>query len=338
MSRENEIVDSEIEQQLSEDEGLFNAMAAGAVEEEELVVEEDTPVVEEVEDEQLEVEEDDPTNEQVEDVVDVEDTEQEDTPTDKSIEQLYTSEEIKGLLTTGDFTRIDTSRLSEEGKLVMKSMQAGLTPKLQEAAELRQQMKDLTATVKEALPKPQPKDIFEAYDQDSAGVMAFVNNKISELIAAGQKDSVEFSQIEETRNQLYRHQDTRPVEQSAPVVADPNATTANMLLKAIPTIDTKQLALKDYAIDVMGYTPEELEAATNLTSGASAVREIVRINNAYDKHMAPREAAAKQKQKKALKVEKSGGGFSKNETTTKDLITSAQKSGDWMDVFLALEE
>jgi hypothetical protein len=50
---------------------------------------------------------------------------------------IYTPDEIKAELRVhGDLARLDSSRLSEEGKLIQASMQSGLTPKLQKAAEI----------------------------------------------------------------------------------------------------------------------------------------------------------------------------------------------------------
>lgn len=48
----------------------------------------------------------------------------------------YTPEEIKAIAATGDFSKFDTSRLTPGEQAAMKSMQAGLTPKLQRAAEI----------------------------------------------------------------------------------------------------------------------------------------------------------------------------------------------------------
>lgn len=347
MSRRNDAIDSDIEQQLASDDALFARMSAG-VEDDEVPVQEEPveePKAEEVvpqADEPVvvdepEIDEGDPMNEQVYSDEDDEDVEEEvDTPPTPNVEKLYTPEEIKELLTEGDFSRIDTSRLSEEGKLVMKSMQSGLTPKLQEAAELRRQMEELSETVKNALPKPQPKDIFEAFDQDPKGVMTFVNNQIQERIAAG--DTVGVEQLRETRDQLRDYRDSQPPAVE-PVVAQ--STAAVELLAAIPDIKEKQHVLRDYALQVMGYTEAELVELTDLQRGEAAVRETIRINNAYERSQAPKRAAKKAVKKKPAKVEKTGGGFEQPETTNKDRIAQAKKSGskqDWLDVFYHMED
>jgi hypothetical protein len=57
---------------------------------------------------------------------------------------LYTPEEIESEIRVhGDLARLDSSRLSPEGKLIQASMQRGLTPKLQRAAEIEKNYQDL---------------------------------------------------------------------------------------------------------------------------------------------------------------------------------------------------
>lgn len=355
MSRQDEVIDSAIEQQLSSDDELFNMMAQGVDDGEEAEAPE--PQVEQPKQKpkpqsQPEQEEDLPTNEpddddyEVEEEEEVEDeeyeVEEDDTPPQKSRPtKLYTPQEIKELLADGDFSKVDTSRLSEEGKLVMKSMQAGLTPKLQEAAELRKALQALDEKVEKALPKPPPKDIYEAYDQDPDGVMSYIEKQID--VAIDNQDKVSLDKLREARERIRIHASKpKPVEDNTNKVA----IAATELLRAIPDIEDKQNDLKKYALEVMGYDPEELIAATDISiRGEAAVKEILRINRAYDKYQAPRKAQAKAKRKKPTQVEKTGGGFdSQKESTMSDMVREAAKkakSGDgnaFFDVFLAMEE
>lgn len=350
MSRRDGAIDSDIEQQLSENDELFARMAMGVEDDEPEAIEEE--VVEEVEDEEVEVEEEeeyeDDSYEDDEDIPTERHSEDEDEddlevptkqkPPKTTKSKIYTPEELKELLRDGDFSQVDTSRLSEEGKLVMKSMQSGLTPKLQEAAELRKELAALREDVAKALPKPKPKDIYEAHDQDPDGVDRFIEAKIDEAIEAG--DQVTLEKMKEYRERIR----LRSLEKKVAPQQEPSndiQVVANQLLRAIPDIESVQNDLKKYAIEVMGYDEQELAENTNLTRGASAVREIVRIKNAYDKYIAPRTAQSKAKKKRPVSVEKSGGGFKKNETTIKDLKHRAIKSGnrkDWLSVFEAMED
>jgi len=60
----------------------------------------------------------------------------------------YTPEEIKELAATGDFSKFDSSRLTPGEQAAVRSMQAGLTPKLQRAAELEKNFQALIEKTK----------------------------------------------------------------------------------------------------------------------------------------------------------------------------------------------
>ena len=350
-------IDSDIEQQLVENQDLFERMSAGAVEDDP----EPEPVEEpETEDEGTDEEYDDdsddgvdesddeddedvPTEEASDDEDDDEAEEVKPPKTDKQLKKvkLYTPQELKELLADGDFSRVDTSRLSEEGKLVMKSMQSGLTPKLQEAAELRKELQALKESVEKVLPKPKPKDIYEAYDQDPTGTDNFINAKIEEAIQA--QDPVELERMKEYRERLriYKQEKAMQAKQNAPPSDLEIQKVAAKLVQAVPNIAEIQTNLRDYALQVMGYEADELAELTDLKRGTAAIREIQRIKNAWDKHTAARRAQAKAKKKRPAPVEKPGGGFKQNETTLKDLKQRAIKTGskkDWLQVFEAMED
>jgi hypothetical protein len=64
---------------------------------------------------------------------------------------LYTPEEIESEMRVhGDLARLDSSRLSPEGKLIQASMQRGLTPKLQRAAEIEKNYQAILQKEREA--------------------------------------------------------------------------------------------------------------------------------------------------------------------------------------------
>jgi hypothetical protein len=101
---------------------------------------------------------------------------------------LYTPEEIEiELKQHGDFARLDSSRLSAEAKLIQASMQRGLTPKLQEAAELRKERDTLvqkirleeTMRAKAEAEKKYQEDI-EKYGEEMAGLFKRVRDLESE--------------------------------------------------------------------------------------------------------------------------------------------------------------
>ena len=307
-----------------DDENDFNSVVE---EKQPEVIQEDEQEVEEVEYEVEETTEDE--DEAVEETV-------QEVKQPKQSKKLYTPDEIKQILRDKDFSGIDTSRLSEEGQAVMRAMQAGLTPKLQETAELKRELGEIRNLIKESAPKPEPKDIYEAYDQDPQKTMDFVNGRIKEMINQG-ADIHEIEKVREVREQLRERRVLKMQEQ-----ATGNSSmqqSVNALLRAVPDIETKQVELRDFAINFMGMTPEEVQYETSIQSrGMDAVKMIARINAAYEKVNAGKRAKAKAKAK-TTKVEKPGAGFQSQPTTTeRDLFKKGAKTGQWRDYFLNMEE
>jgi hypothetical protein len=84
------------------------------------------------------------------------------------VKSFYTPEEIeKEISEHGDLVKLDSSRLSPEGKLIQASMQRGFTPRLQEAAELRKRFDQLVAE-KTALESQRLKEENERKYQEEA--------------------------------------------------------------------------------------------------------------------------------------------------------------------------
>ena len=108
---------------------------------------------------------------------------------------LYTPEEIKAELRVhGDLARLDSSRLSEEGKLIQSSIMSGLTPKLQEAAELKknynallQKERELAKKNAEAEAQRKFEEEKEQYGEEMAGLF----KKVRDLETAREADNAE---------------------------------------------------------------------------------------------------------------------------------------------------
>jgi hypothetical protein len=242
----------------------------------------------------------------------------------------YTPEEVKGIMASGEFDGIDTSRLSEEGQLVMRSMQAGLTPKLQEASELRKQQELLQEEVK-SLREAQvaqkqtvePQTVYEHFDADPDGTLQYIDGERRKL--ESQNGDGQFAenirQLDKLENDLVRYEskkfrDTLNHQQQV-------ASAYTALQQAVPGIETKQEALKDFALSYLGYTPNTLAQATDITtSGQSAVETIARINTAYEKINAVTLAKAKKVTPAPVKVETPGSGF---ETPVRDTYADKLK-------------
>lgn len=86
--------------------------------------------------------------------------------------KTYTPEELSNLIASDE--EIDTSRLSIEGQALMRSFQRGLTPKLQQIAELRKQLEsDLRQ--KEM---PKTKTIADYFEDDPEGTLVWIDQQI----------------------------------------------------------------------------------------------------------------------------------------------------------------
>ena len=284
---------------------------------------EDTPKQEDVvEDQDLDVE--------VEDV-------EEDEPVVKT---QYTPEEIQEILSSDG--EVDIDRLSPAEQATMKAMQRAFTPKLQEAAELRKEMADIRRQMEEAKPKQQPQDIFEAYDQDPDGVLEYVNGEISKLSENPQENLLAIEQLRDlklafNRRDIQRFQDASKSKNQA-------RQHVQKMMEHIPDLPSKQASLREFALNELGYTPEELAYETDPTKvGENAVRAVMRINAAYDKFNARKTVKEKKAPKVPTKVEKPAN----NDGTRiqpddleelNELKKKGIKTGNFKDYFAALSE
>ena len=112
------------------------------------------------------------------------------------VKPLYTPEEIKKEIALhGDLSKLDSSRLSEEGKLIQKSIMSGLTPKLQEAAEIKRNYEALLQREREEAGKRAREESEQKYEEEK--------EKYGEEIANYRKDMRElheqFDQMKQER-------------------------------------------------------------------------------------------------------------------------------------------
>ena len=106
----------------------------------------------------------------------------------------YTLEEIKELAKTGDFSQFDSSRLTPGELAAVKSMQAGLTPKLQEAAELRKERDTLIQRIRaeeEYKAKAEAEKKYQEEKEQYGEEMANLFKKVRDLEAANETAKVE---------------------------------------------------------------------------------------------------------------------------------------------------
>jgi hypothetical protein len=165
--------------------------------------------------------------------------------------------------------------------------------------------------------------------------MKYVNSRIQDLIDEG-ADTRTLEKVREIREQLRDRRVRQLTEQASS--QSKVQETVNELLRRVPDIDTKQYELREFAIEYMGMSPQEVDYETSIQhNGMNAVKTIARINTAYDKLMATKRAKAKAKARK-VKVEKPGGGFQKQTVSRQELIAQAKKTGNWRALLLQMED
>ncbi len=304
-----------------------------------VVVVEEEPSADNQPDVEVVVEEPAVDEEDVEEVADddgVEEQTPDPEPAAKEEKEPYTEEEIQQILQSDG--EIDTTRLSPAEQATMKAMQRGFTPKLQEAAELRKEVKELREAMEQAKPKEQPADIYEAYDQDPEGVIRYVDNQINDLVATDPVGNMaNIRQLESLKFDFNRREVQKIREQSS--TQTEQNQIMSQILSAVPDLAVKQHALKEFALQELGYTEEELAYETNpATAGAKAARSIARINTAFDKAQAKKTVTQKRTKKKPTKVETpSKSGYDKPDVDELKITKQeALESGNFSAYFAAL--
>ena len=242
----------------------------------------------------------------------------------------YTPEEIEEVLSSDG--KLDRNRLSPEGRLLQKSFEKGLYPKLQERTELRRRVEELE---KRTTPQTQPATIEEAYQRDPQGTLRYIDSEIMKHKARLDEDPLgSIKEIENLRTvkDYLRDQEILSTRQQlkAKDVAD---SVERTIYKEIPDFDEKRDKLTEFAKSRLGFTDEEIIHQSDVTKvGQSASKFVSMINRMYDM-----ENAAKTVQKKEVKTvpktETAGRGDADAANTTyQAAVKRAQKSGDWTDV------
>jgi hypothetical protein len=209
--------------------------------------------------------------------------------------EVYTPEELDDLLKTDG--EIDTSRLSPEGKLLMKSFQRGYDSKFKALAEERRVAQEKTLTPKEKL--------FREYLQDPGKVMADINKEIAALEETPH-DHADFLKNRRTIVQLQAVKDEfrenrQMVLESQRSKDSLYARTMASVLEDIPDWREKEPKMTKFAVEQLGLTLEDVRVMSDpAIMGDRTIRFIKAVNRAYDRFNA-KESAGKKEVKTAPK-------------------------------------
>ena len=194
----------------------------------------------------------------------------------------YTPEEIEELLRND--SKIDTGRLSPEGKLLMKSFQRGHDSKFQALAAEKKKLE----AEREAELSPKAK-LFKRYVENPMRVMGEINDEISQLESI-EPGTQEYSKARKAISQLtalkdeYRlaHEQIGTRAKSMETIA---AQTIAAVVEAIPDWETKEPKMTEWTINTLGLSMDDINILTDPTKVGKdrALRFIKAVNTAYDK-------------------------------------------------------
>ena len=122
---------------------------------------------------------------------------------------LYTPEEIREIAATGDFSKFDSSRLTPGEQAAMRSMQAGLTPKLQEAADIKKNFQALLEKNRaeeqmraKAESERKYREEAEQYGEEEAKRLQEVRGLRAEIEAIKQQQASRDAELQREQNQI----------------------------------------------------------------------------------------------------------------------------------------
>lgn len=281
--------------------------------------------------EQLElVPETDETATQTPEVEKTEESETETTTTGEAEKPTYyTPEEIEDILASDG--ELDSKRLSPEGRLLQRSFQKGLTPKLQERSELKKRLEELEKRV-----QPQrPATIDEAYDQDPHGTLSYIDSEIAKARTKIKDDPLaaidEIEGLRTVRDRL-RDRDLTATKNQIKVneIVD---DVRSEVLGEIPDFDERADKLSDFAMNRLGYSLQEVQKFSDpMAVGKMAKTFISMVNQKYEMENASK-TLPKKEVRTVPKTESPGKGeLDSLNATYAQAVKKAQKTGDWTEV------
>ncbi|MEW6095738.1 MAG: hypothetical protein AB1567_04320 [bacterium] len=259
-------------------------------------------------------------------VEDQSESQQVETPEGKS---YYTSEEMSNL----DLAEVDTSRIPPEHLPFYKAMQSGWNKKYMSLAEERKAFEKEREAFKSQQVQFQPKSLEEAYFQNPAEVLAYLDNQIEAKQQEGEIDevnklmNVKLNLI--AKRQEYTENMVRQREEEEKILAD--------IKTQIPDFEIKASKIGEFAKKELGLTEDDILTLTNPRLGKTAVRVITAISKIYDLHNADKNLQKKEGILSNPNIQPAGivSGQSKNLTS---LLEKAKQSGleeDWAAYILA---
>ena len=234
----------------------------------------------------------------------------------------YTAEELEALLEEG--SDIDTSRLSDEGKILNKSFQRGYTKKFEQLAEDKRNLGKGEAQPTQLSQKEQ---WFQRYMQDPDGVTKEFNAEKRRL--EGQMEHEKATELQEIKDEFQIKRERIKEAQ------DYSVRVESALAKEIPDIAERKPKLVEYAQKELGLSPEEIGLITNphVVGGPLSIKVTKAVNKFLKIAEASQTASKKVKKKVPARLEGggAGGGVKKPARGADEAPTDMKEFKKWDD-------
>lgn len=246
-----------------------------------------------------------------------------------------TTEGEKPEVETPEAAEIDPD--DEDGKTVPLK---AVVEERKKRQELEKQLKALAdgqeALRKAVTPAQKPKDIYEAFDQDSDGVLRDLNGELKKLVSEDPYGNAEkIEQLRDLKDELRRREVTKLTNQlsqqsqAQQVIADVKAACPDIEQLVAPIDGYENGKLIKFAVEELGYAPEDVEEL-DPRRGMSAARKVKALYKMYK--TANPEPQKKEVRPKPAAVEPPGQGIPKQQVNLNKLFEQAKRTGsadDW---------
>lgn len=230
----------------------------------------------------------------------------------ENVKKIYTPEEIEQTLK--DDGKIDYERLSPEGKLVYKSYDRGLKPKLEERAQLARELDTLRnefVALKGQIPQPQKEETLQdIYNRDTVSTEMYIDQAIQS--ADDYDEKIRLTNMKFSLFKGYTESQTMAMQKREQQINAQNymQTFANQVKTAVPEYNPEYAnELTQYATKNMGYTSDELKYLTHPQLGITALKNLKVISDNYKRDNASKKLVDGTLTQTPPSVESAGSGI-----------------------------
>lgn len=233
-------------------------------------------------------------------------------PPVENVKQVYTPDEIERILKEDG--KLDYERLSPEGKLVYKSYDRGLKPKLEERAQLARELDTLRnefVTLKSQIPQPKTEETLQdVYNRDPKSTEMYIDQAIQNADDYDEKirlTNMKFSLFKELNEQQARVTQEREQQRAVQIYLQ---NFSNEVKNYVPEYSPEYAnELTQYATEKMGYNLDELRYLTHPQFGHTALKNLKVIAENYKRDRVGSSVSSGTLTQNPPQVESAGSGM-----------------------------